>query len=39
MAPRLVSLTFDNGPFVGTTDRVLAELERRGILAAFFVVG
>jgi peptidoglycan/xylan/chitin deacetylase (PgdA/CDA1 family) len=39
MAPRLVSLTFDNGPFVGTTDRVLSELERRGILAAFFVVG
>jgi peptidoglycan/xylan/chitin deacetylase (PgdA/CDA1 family) len=39
MARRLVSLTFDNGPFVGVTDRVLDELERRRILATFFVVG
>lgn len=39
MARRLVSLTFDNGPFVGVTDRVLDELERRNILATFFVVG
>lgn len=39
MAQRLVSLTFDNGPFVGVTDRVLDELECRHILATFFVVG
>ena len=39
MARRLVSLTFDNGPYVGMTDRVLDELGRRGILATFFVVG
>jgi peptidoglycan/xylan/chitin deacetylase (PgdA/CDA1 family) len=39
MARRLVSLTFDNGPFVGVTDRVLDQLERRHILATFFVVG
>ena len=39
MEPRLVSLTFDNGPSVGVTERVLDELERRQILATFFVVG
>ena len=39
MARPLVTLTFDNGPTVGVTERVLDELERRGILATFFVVG
>lgn len=39
MSPPLVSLTFDNGPFIGVTDRVLDALKRRGILAMFFVVG
>ncbi len=39
MSQRLVSLTFDNGPFVGVTDRILDELRRRSILATFFVVG
>jgi peptidoglycan-N-acetylglucosamine deacetylase len=39
MARPLVSLSFDNGPFVGVTERVLDELERRQILATFFVVG
>ena len=34
-----VALTFDNGPYVGVTERVLDELERRHILATFFVVG
>ncbi len=39
MARPIVSLTFDNGPFVGVTERVLDELERRNIRATFFVVG
>ncbi len=39
MSERLVALTFDNGPWVGITDRVLDELGRRSIPATFFVVG
>lgn len=39
MSERFVALTFDNGPWVGITDRVLDELGRRSIPAAFFVVG
>lgn len=39
MSGRLVSLTFDNGPWVGITDLVLDELQRRSIRATFFVVG
>lgn len=39
MARPIVSLTFDNGPTLGVTERVLDELERRNILATFFVVG
>ena len=35
----IVTLTFDNGPFVGVTERVLDELQRRSIPALFFVVG
>jgi len=34
-----VSLTFDNGPTVGVTDRVLDVLGERGLRASFFVVG
>src|SRR5687768_6802793 len=34
-----VVFTFDDGPRLDTTPRVLAELERRGIKAVFFVVG
>ncbi len=34
-----VTLTFDNGPAPGTTDRVLDELASRDLLASFFVVG
>ena len=34
-----ITLTFDNGPTPGITDRVLAELEQRGILSTFFVIG
>ena len=39
MAPRHVTLTFDNGPTPGITDRVLAILERENIRSTFFVVG
>ena len=34
-----VTLTFDNGPCAGTTDRVLDVLGERGVRATFFVVG
>lgn len=34
-----VTLTFDNGPAPGTTDRVLDVLAARGLRATFFVVG
>jgi peptidoglycan/xylan/chitin deacetylase (PgdA/CDA1 family) len=34
-----VSLTFDNGPTPGVTDRVLDILARRGVPATFFVIG
>jgi peptidoglycan/xylan/chitin deacetylase (PgdA/CDA1 family) len=36
--PRL-TLTFDNGPFPGSTENVLDELARRSILSTFFLVG
>jgi peptidoglycan/xylan/chitin deacetylase (PgdA/CDA1 family) len=36
---RLVTLTFDDGPFPETTPRVLELLERYGVHATFFVVG
>jgi signal transduction histidine kinase len=38
MAARL-TLTFDNGPTPGVTERVLDQLAARGIPATFFVVG
>jgi peptidoglycan/xylan/chitin deacetylase (PgdA/CDA1 family) len=38
-APRTVSLTFDNGPTPGVTDRVLDVLADRGVTASFFVIG
>ena len=34
-----VTLTFDNGPAIGTTEHVLDMLGERGIRATFFVVG
>jgi peptidoglycan/xylan/chitin deacetylase (PgdA/CDA1 family) len=34
-----VTLTFDNGPAPGTTERVLDVLGERGLTATFFVVG
>src|SRR5277367_534072 len=36
---RKVTLTFDNGPEPGVTERVLETLRVHGILATFFVVG
>ncbi len=39
MAPRRVTLTFDNGPTPGVTERVLALLDRENIRSTFFVIG
>lgn len=39
MLPRRVTLTFDNGPTAGITERVLDILERQGIRSTFFVIG
>lgn len=36
---KLVALTFDDGPSVGTTDLVLDVLEENGIVASFFLIG
>jgi peptidoglycan-N-acetylglucosamine deacetylase len=38
MPPR-ITLTFDNGPVPGITDRVLDILDRVGILSTFFIIG
>lgn len=37
--PRKATLTFDNGPYVGGTDRMLDILGERGVRATFFFVG
>jgi peptidoglycan-N-acetylglucosamine deacetylase len=39
VAPRRVTLTFDNGPTPGVTERVLEVLDRENIRSTFFVVG
>ena len=39
MERRRVSITFDNGPTPGITDRVLDILAERRVPATFFVVG
>lgn len=36
---RRVTLTFDNGPSIGTTEQVLERLGRRRLLSTFFVIG
>jgi peptidoglycan/xylan/chitin deacetylase (PgdA/CDA1 family) len=36
---RQVTLTFDNGPTPGVTERVLEILDRAGLLCTFFVIG
>ncbi len=39
MSARRVTLTFDNGPVPGVTERVLDVLEQARILSTFFVIG
>jgi peptidoglycan-N-acetylglucosamine deacetylase len=39
MSARRVTLTFDNGPMSGVTERVLDVLEQARILSTFFVIG
>jgi len=39
LAPRELVLTFDDGPWPGTTDRVLEALKRECVRATFFVLG
>ncbi len=37
--PKLVALTFDDGPSPRTTPRLLEGLDRRGVKATFFLIG
>lgn len=37
--PKLVALTFDDGPRRATTSRLLEGLEQRGVQATFFLIG
>ena len=37
--PKYVALTFDDGPFAGSTDRLLDGLQARGAKATFFLIG
>jgi peptidoglycan/xylan/chitin deacetylase (PgdA/CDA1 family) len=39
MTPRRVTLTFDNGPTPGITERVIEILDRQNIRTTFFVIG
>ena len=39
LAPKELVLTFDDGPWPGSTDRVLAALRRECVHATFFVLG
>src|SRR5262245_59243273 len=39
LAPKEVVLTFDDGPWAGTTPRVLDALKRDCVLASFFLLG
>ena len=39
LAPKDVVLTFDDGPWPGTTERVLAALRRECVRASFFMLG
>ncbi len=39
MSTRRVTLTFDNGPTPGVTDRVLDLLDAHGVAVTFFVIG
>lgn len=39
MEKKYISLTFDDGPTIGITDKVLDVLEENGITASFFLIG
>ncbi|MGM7671618.1 polysaccharide deacetylase family protein [Microbacterium sp. A93] len=39
MSTQKLTLTFDNGPTPGVTEKVLNVLEQRGLTATFFVIG
>ena len=39
LAPKELVLTFDDGPWPGTTDRVLAALKHECVRATFFMLG
>jgi len=39
LAPKEIVLTFDDGPWPGTTDRVLAALKHECVRATFFMLG
>ena len=36
---KLVALTFDDGPTLGITDKVLGVLEENNVVASFFLIG
>lgn len=36
---KLIALTFDDGPWVGQTDKILAVLKHEGVHATFFMLG
>jgi peptidoglycan/xylan/chitin deacetylase (PgdA/CDA1 family) len=38
-ADKLVALTFDDGPYRGQTEKILAVLKREGVHATFFMLG
>ena len=38
-ADKLVALTFDDGPWPGQTDKILAILKKEGVRATFFMLG
>ncbi|MCI5494395.1 MAG: polysaccharide deacetylase family protein, partial [Lachnospiraceae bacterium] len=36
---KLVALTFDDGPSLGTTEQILDVLEENQVVASFFLIG
>lgn len=37
--PKLIALSFDDGPTLSTTPKILDVLEKHGVVASFFVIG
>jgi peptidoglycan-N-acetylglucosamine deacetylase len=37
--PKVIALTFDDGPFLGSTDEILQILKRNNVKATFFIIG